>query len=334
MEKRIHAAFFMKGVKAMHFTGTKYLHEIETIMQEVPGFSAKGHGGIVLKKEMEDCIRGQPPPDSYEEMMSEIVAAVHYKPLEKRLSQYLKESEGKAVSYRNEKHKVVFEEITAKMDKNNFALLSALYLLTADHRLWKIMKHHDIREAVEREQSIGDMAQYFDEDAHVKEKLVSAVWTVDEVDKKLYGRVNVRLKEPLTEEETKILKEWITGQNNTRKAWKELNLFDLSHCMADENGKDYTNQVVVLNPFVLQDDYKSPDYQLFLATGGFGCSPEARGRKVFGSFLKDGESAQFQRSDFIGVIKEEYLPEWAVEKLQEVSQPEEGTSEGQQMGGM
>lgn len=72
---------------------------------------------------------------------------------------------------------------------------------------------YDIREAVEREQSIGDMAQYFDEDAHVKEKLVSAVWTVDEVDKKLYGRVNVRLEEPLTEEETKILKEWITGQN-------------------------------------------------------------------------------------------------------------------------
>lgn len=52
----------------MHFTRTKYLHEIETIMQGVPGFSAKGHGGTVLKKEMEDCIRGQPPPDSYEEM--------------------------------------------------------------------------------------------------------------------------------------------------------------------------------------------------------------------------------------------------------------------------
>lgn len=122
--------------------------------------------------------------------------------------------------------------------------------------------------------------------------------------------------------------------DDTRKAWKELNLFDLSYCRSDENGKDYTNQVVVLNPFVLQDDYKSPDYQLFLAAGGFGCSPEARGRKVFGSFLKDGESAQFQRSDFIGVIKEEYLPEWAVEKLQVVSQPEEGTSEGMQMGGM
>lgn len=77
------------------------------------------------------------------------MAAVHYKPFEKRLSRYLKESEGKAVSYRNEKHKAVFEGITAKMDKQNYALLSALYLLTADHRLWKVMKHHTQKNKVD-----------------------------------------------------------------------------------------------------------------------------------------------------------------------------------------
>ena len=43
----------------MHFTGTKHLHEIENIMQEIPNFLPKGHGGTVLKKEMEDCIRGR-----------------------------------------------------------------------------------------------------------------------------------------------------------------------------------------------------------------------------------------------------------------------------------
>lgn len=73
---------------------------------------------------------------------------------------------------------------------------------------------YDIREAVEREQSIGDMAQLFNRSESVKEKLASAVWSVDEVDGKLYGCVNVRLKEPLTEGETEILKEWISGQNS------------------------------------------------------------------------------------------------------------------------
>lgn len=133
----------------MHFTGTKHLHEIENIMQEIPNFLPKGHGGTVLKKEMENYIRGQPPPDSYEEMMSALMAGIGYKPLGERVSRYLKESEGKAVSYRNENHKAVFEEITAKMDKQNYALLSALYLLTADYRLWKIMKHHVQKNAVD-----------------------------------------------------------------------------------------------------------------------------------------------------------------------------------------
>lgn len=133
----------------MHFTGTKHLHEIENIMQEIPNFLPKGNGGTVLKKEMEDYIRGQPPPDNYEEMMSALMAGIGYKPLGERVSRYLKESEGKAVSYRNDKHKEVFEEITAKMDKQNYALLSALYLLTADYRLWKIMKHHVQKNAVD-----------------------------------------------------------------------------------------------------------------------------------------------------------------------------------------
>lgn len=72
----------------------------------------------------------------------------------------------------------------------------------------------DIQEAVECYQSIGDMAQFFNRSESVKEKLASAVWSVDEVDGKLYGHVNVRLKEPLTEGETEILKEWISGQNS------------------------------------------------------------------------------------------------------------------------
>lgn len=72
----------------------------------------------------------------------------------------------------------------------------------------------DIQEAVECYQSIDDMAQFFKRSDSVKEKLASIVWSVDEMDGKLYGRVNVRLKEPLTEGETEILKEWINGQNS------------------------------------------------------------------------------------------------------------------------
>jgi len=40
---------------------------------------------------------------------------------------------------------------------------------------------------------------------------------------------------------------------------------------------------------------------------------------VFGYFLKDGEETQYNRSDFVGVLKDEHLPDWAKEKLEEMN---------------
>lgn len=72
----------------------------------------------------------------------------------------------------------------------------------------------DIRELLEMEQKSpeDEMAQYFDDDAGIKEKLVSAVWTVDEYKGKLYGRIDCRFKKELTEDETEKFKDWLVGQ--------------------------------------------------------------------------------------------------------------------------
>lgn len=66
---------------------------------------------------------------------------------------------------------------------------------------------------------------------------------------------------------------------------------------------------MVLNPKCLKDEYKTPRDQLVLCENGFGCSPTASGRKVFGRFLSDGEKYQYDRSDFIGELKAELLPD-------------------------
>lgn len=125
--------------------------------------------------------------------------------------------------------------------------------------------------------------------------------------------------------------------NQVRKAWQDLGLFDRSHCISEKDGEiDYTGKVLVLDPSTLKDEYKTPNDQLFLAKTGFGCSPNSRGRKVFGEFLKDGEKAHFMRSDFLGAIQEEYLPEWAQQKLTEMSGQESTEDETEEitMGGM
>lgn len=119
--------------------------------------------------------------------------------------------------------------------------------------------------------------------------------------------------------------------DQTRHAWQALGLFDRSHCSEEAN---YTGKLLILAPSALKDEFKTPEYQLFLAQSGFGCSPTASGQKVFGRFLFDGENTHFNRSNFIGVIKEEYIPEWATEKLAELGVTGDTQTEGITMGGL
>ena len=122
--------------------------------------------------------------------------------------------------------------------------------------------------------------------------------------------------------------------DQARQAWQQLGLFDSSHCESEQDGEiDYTGKVVAIRPDILKDQYKTPDDQLFLATGGFGCHPNSRGRKVYGHFLKDGEETYYQRLELIGAVKDEHLPEWARQKLSEMTASPEET-EGITMKGL
>lgn len=112
--------------------------------------------------------------------------------------------------------------------------------------------------------------------------------------------------------------------SQARKEYQDLNLWNYSHCN-DKTHLDFTDKVMVLHPDHLKDEYKTPKDQLILCSGGFGCNPTASGRKVYGTFLSDGEKCQYNRSDFIGELKEEFMPDWAMEKLQEMQKSSEPT---------
>ena len=124
-----------------------------------------------------------------------------------------------------------------------------------------------------------------------------------------------------------------------RKYWKDLCLFDRTHCSEEQ---DFTGKLLLIKPETLKEEFRSPDNQLFYAKGGFGCRPNVSGRRVFGVFLSDGEEANFNRHDFLGVIADEYIPDWAKEKLQSFTDPtggeetagQTGSDGGPTMGGM
>ena len=117
-----------------------------------------------------------------------------------------------------------------------------------------------------------------------------------------------------------------------RKAVQALNLFGAEHCVGDRAKQDFTGKVLVLSPEALREQYWGQDYQLLYARSGFGCAPHSSGRAVFATCLSDGETARWNREDFIGVLDDKFLPDWAREKLKELKTQEQ--TDAPTMGGM
>lgn len=121
----------------MYFTESDHLRDIERDMRTIPNFRPRGFGLVIMKNDKE-----KPPPFSYLEYLKVTMSCIRSPPFIIRLNQYIKESEINPMKYRNETHKTLYEETIRKKDKMNYALMSDLYLLTADFKLWQIMKHN------------------------------------------------------------------------------------------------------------------------------------------------------------------------------------------------
>ena len=108
-----------------------------------------------------------------------------------------------------------------------------------------------------------------------------------------------------------------------RKAVQALNLFGAEHCVGDRAEQDYTGKVLVLSPNTLKESCWSQENQLWYAHDGFGCSPHTIGRSVRCTCLSDGEMTRWNRNEFIGVLDDKFLPEWAKPKLAELQAQEQ-----------
>lgn len=117
------------------------------------------------------------------------------------------------------------EEITHKAGKYTESFYFPLTVQIDDRETGKLYEEHnsilmdyvsEVKSAIEEEQNrdTNNMAKYFHWNENLEDKLVSAEWTVEERNGELYGCVNVRLREVLTEEEEESIKDWIVGQNS------------------------------------------------------------------------------------------------------------------------
>ena len=113
-----------------------------------------------------------------------------------------------------------------------------------------------------------------------------------------------------------------------RKAYQELGLFGPEHCVGNRAEQDYIGKVLVLSPDTLKESCWSQENQLWYAHDGFGCSPHAIGRSVRCTCLSDGEMTRWNRDEFVGVLDEKFLPDWAKESLSQFQQEEAAESPG------
>lgn len=89
-------------------------------------------------------------------------------------------------------------------------------------------------------------------------------------------------------------------------------------CQLLEADDRIKNKVVVIRADVFKPEYQISTKQLQLCTGGFGAEPNSRGSACFCTNLYSGKESRFERSDILGIIEKDDLPDWAKERLDEV----------------
>ena len=121
----------------------------DRMMRAVPRMKPRGHGILINAiPETELSIRIRDGTASRYEVFFETFKSIRGKDFNNRLNDYLKESEDTDMSYRNNCHRRAFNAAIQKKDTNNYALLSALYLLTANYELWKCTRDYVVGNTV------------------------------------------------------------------------------------------------------------------------------------------------------------------------------------------
>ncbi|MDL2232169.1 hypothetical protein LJC63_01130 [Ruminococcaceae bacterium OttesenSCG-928-L11] len=99
-----------------------------------------------------------------------------------------------------------------------------------------------------------------------------------------------------------------------------VQIMTAADCLPDSNGMDWKGKAVIVKADTLAPEYRSAQHQIYLCTGGFGAAANARGQKVYVKSLDDGKECHFQRYQIAGVADPAKLPDWAKDKLGELTQ--------------
>lgn len=87
--------------------------------------------------------------------------------------------------------------------------------------------------------------------------------------------------------------------------------FGREDCRTLKEGETFEKQFIVIKPSYMEhliEEFRTPEYQLFYATSGFGCNPHSLGNAIFGADIT--ERYRQERYNIIGIAKEETIKKW------------------------
>ena len=119
------------------FSDNPYDRRMERLMMTVPNFAPRGVGFRFTEAQLFITTTAATPT----EILTAAMRQIRCPPFRKRFNEYI-ESEESIMTFSNEKHMAMFALAVKNAERENYALLSAIYLLTADIRLWNCCKHH------------------------------------------------------------------------------------------------------------------------------------------------------------------------------------------------
>lgn len=107
------------------FSVNPYDRRMERLMMTVPNFAPRGVGFRFTEAQLFITTTAATPT----EILTATMRQIRCPPFQKRFNEYI-ESEEKSMTYINEKHRARFALAAKNVHRENYALLSALYLLS------------------------------------------------------------------------------------------------------------------------------------------------------------------------------------------------------------
>lgn len=98
----------------------------------------------------------------------------------------------------------------------------------------------------------------------------------------------------------------------------ERKAFTQEDCLETGYAMSIAGRVIVLKQSLLPEKYQDSLHQLYFCNGGNGSNPNPIGRSVFTVALADGTHVRWNRSDVLGTLKPNLLPDLARLQLSQI----------------